>query len=44
MGKTKRRRVAKGDTIKIMAGSKKGTTGKPTAVDLRKGRRKVSTL
>jgi len=37
-------RLAKGDTVKIMAGSKKGTTGKVTAVDLRKGRIKVSTL
>ena len=45
MGITKRAiRLAKGDTVKIMAGSKKGTTGKVTAVDLRRGRIKVSTL
>ena len=37
-------RLAKGDTIRIMAGSKKGTTGKVTAVDLRRGRIKVSSL
>ncbi len=37
-------RLARGDTVKIMSGSKKGTTGKVTAVDLRRGRIKVSTL
>lgn len=37
-------RLAKGDTVKIMSGSKRGTTGKVTAVDLRKGRIKVSSL
>ena len=37
-------RLAKGDTIKIMSGSKRGTTGKVTAVDLRKGRIQVSSL
>jgi ribosomal protein uL24 len=37
-------RVATGDTVKIMSGSKKGTSGKVTSVDLRRGRIKVSTL
>ncbi|MFI5412828.1 MAG: 50S ribosomal protein L24 [Candidatus Micrarchaeales archaeon] len=30
--------IARGDTVKIMAGSKKGTTGKVTGVNLRTGR------
>lgn len=37
-------RLATGDTIKIMSGSKKGTTGKVTSVDLKTGRIKVSSL
>jgi ribosomal protein uL24 len=37
-------RLATGDTVKIMSGSKKGTTGKVTAVDLRRGRIKVSSM
>ncbi|MDE1865655.1 MAG: 50S ribosomal protein L24 [Candidatus Micrarchaeota archaeon] len=37
-------RLATGDTVKIMSGSKRGTTGKVTAVDLGKGRIKVSSL
>jgi len=37
-------RVAKGDTVKIMSGSKRGTTGKVTGVDLRRGRIKISSL
>ncbi len=45
MGLKKRAiRIAKGDSVKIMAGSKKGTTGKVTSVDLRRGRIKISTL
>ena len=31
-------RVAEGDTVKIMAGSKRGTTGKVSGVDLSRGR------
>ena len=31
-------RVAAGDTVKIMAGSKRGTTGKVSGVDLSRGR------
>lgn len=30
--------IVKGDTVKIMSGSKKGTTGKVTRVNLRSGR------
>lgn len=30
--------ISKGDTVKVMAGSKKGTTGKVTRVNLRTGR------
>jgi ribosomal protein uL24 len=37
-------RLAKGDTIKIMSGSKRGTTGKVTSVDLRRGRITVGSL
>jgi ribosomal protein uL24 len=37
-------RVAKGDSVKIMAGAKKGTTGKVTAVDLRRGRIQITNL
>lgn len=29
--------ISKGDTVKVMAGSKKGTTGKVSRVDIRKG-------
>ena len=30
--------ISKGDTVKVMSGSKRGTTGKVAAVDLRTGR------
>jgi large subunit ribosomal protein L24 len=40
--KTRAIRLATGDTVKIMSGSKRGTTGKVTFVDLRKGRIKVT--
>ncbi|MCL5679906.1 MAG: 50S ribosomal protein L24, partial [Candidatus Marsarchaeota archaeon] len=30
--------ISKGDTVKIVTGSKKGTSGKVTRVDLRKGK------
>jgi large subunit ribosomal protein L24 len=45
-GKIKKRaiRVVKGDTVKIMSGAKRGTTGKVTEVDLKRGRIKVSSL
>ena len=36
--------ISKGDTIKIMAGSKKGTTGKVTSVNLRTGRIGIDSL
>ena len=36
--------ISKGDTVKVMAGSKKGTTGKVTRVDLRTGRINIDTL
>ncbi len=42
--KTRAIRLATGDTVKIMSGSKRGTTGKVTFVDLRKGRIKVTSL
>ncbi len=35
--KTRAVQVSKGDTVKVMSGSKKGTTGKVTAVSLRRG-------
>ena len=45
LGLTKRAiRLAKGDTVRVMSGSKRGSTGKVTEVDLRRGRIKVSTL
>jgi ribosomal protein uL24 len=37
-------RIARGDSVKIMAGAKKGTTGKVTAVDLRRGRIQITNL
>lgn len=37
-------RVAKGDTVKVMAGSKKGASGKVSTVDLRRGRITITSL
>jgi len=36
--------ISKGDTVKVMAGSKKGTTGKIIKVDLRSGRVSIDSL
>ncbi|MGD0729166.1 MAG: 50S ribosomal protein L24 [Candidatus Micrarchaeaceae archaeon] len=36
--KTRSTQISKGDTVKIMSGSKKGTSGKVTRVNLRTGR------
>ncbi len=36
--------VSKGDTVKLMSGKKKGTTGKVTAVDIRRGRLAIDSL
>lgn len=36
--------ISKGDTVKVMAGSKKGTTGKVTRVNLRTGKINIDTL
>jgi large subunit ribosomal protein L24 len=36
--------IAKGDTVKIMAGSKRGNTGKVTGVSLRKGSITIDSL
>ncbi len=36
--------ISKGDTVKVMAGSKKGTTGKVTRVSLRTGRISIDSL
>jgi large subunit ribosomal protein L24 len=36
--------ICKGDTVKVMAGSKKGTTGKVTRVNLRTGRVDIDSL
>jgi large subunit ribosomal protein L24 len=37
-------RVSRGDTVKVMAGSKRGSTGKVTSVSLRRGRITISSL
>lgn len=37
-------RLSKGDTVKIMSGSKRGTSGKVTMVDLRKGRIHIAAM
>lgn len=36
--------IAKGDTVKIMAGAKRGTTGKVTSVSMRKGKITLDSL
>ncbi len=36
--------IVKGDTIKVMSGAKRGTTGKVTGVNLRTGRIRVDSL
>jgi large subunit ribosomal protein L24 len=36
--------ISRGDTVKIMSGSKKGTSGKVIAVDLRSGRIQLDSL
>jgi large subunit ribosomal protein L24 len=36
--------ISRGDTVKVMAGSKKGTKGKVTKVDLRTGRISIDSL
>ena len=42
--KRKSVQISKGDTVKVMSGSKKGTTGKVTKVSLRTGRVFIDTL
>jgi len=42
--KRKTVQISKGDTVKIMAGSKKGTTGKVTLVNLKSGKIRVDSL
>jgi large subunit ribosomal protein L24 len=42
--KQKTVQISRGDTVKIMAGSKKGTTGKVTRVNLRTGRIMLDSL
>ncbi len=42
--KTRAIQISKGDTVKLMAGPKKGTTGKVVSVDLRTGRITIDTL
>lgn len=37
-------RLVKGDTVKVMSGSKRGTTGKVSSVDLRRCRIRISSL
>lgn len=36
--------ISKGDTVKVMAGGRKGTTGKVTSVDLRTGKISIDSL
>lgn len=37
-------RIASGDTVRVMSGGKKGTTGKVVAVDLRSGRIRIGSI